>query len=199
MRIPGPLEDLSNLFSYLPGIGKKSAQRIVFGLIQNNKELAAQLARALERAVQNVQPCKSCQNLTDKELCDICTSPKRQKNTLCVVETPSDLAMIENSQVFNGQYFVLMGRLSPIDGIGPNELKLDLLVDRVKNENIEEVIIATNATVEGDATAYLIRELLFESAAKITRIAQGVPLGGELEMVDSGTIQHAFKGRQNFG
>lgn len=196
--MPKPLDDLVNLFSYLPGIGKKSAQRIVFGLIQNNKELASQLARSIQEAVDKIRPCKNCQNLTDKEICDLCSSAKRNKNQLCVVESPSDLSMIENSRIYDGQYFVLMGRLSPIDGIGPEELKLEVLQQRVANEPIEEVILATNATVEGDATAFLIREMLSDQKIKITRIAQGVPLGGELEMVDSGTIQHAFNGRQEF-
>ncbi len=198
MKYPRALEDLIISLSIMPGIGHKTAQRIAFELVQKNKAGARRLANSLIKAVDTVRQCTICRNLSDEEICRICLKDDRKTHQLCIVETPTDLSMIENSGIYQGRYFVLMGHLSPIDGIGPKELGISILIKQIQTDAIEEVILATNATIEGDSTAYLIREMLKGMDVKLTRIAQGVPLGGELQMVDSGTIQHAFKGRQIF-
>jgi recombination protein RecR len=198
MKYPRALEELIISLKVMPGIGHKTAQRIAFELVQKNKSGALRLANSLKNAIENIQKCRHCRNLSDEVICEICQKESRKTNQLCVVETPTDLSMIENSNIYKGRYFVLMGHLSPIDGIGPNELGIKQLIQQINNDAIEEVILATNATIEGDSTAFLIREMLKGVDVKLTRIAQGVPLGGELEMVDTGTIQHAFKGRQIF-
>ncbi len=199
LNYPRALEELITALHIMPGIGQKTANRIAFDLIQKNKQGALQLARALTNAAENIKHCQQCRNLSEQDLCPICLRNDRDRQKLCVVETPNDLAIIEKSGVYQGYYFVLMGHLSPIDGMGPKELGLEQLLDIIKkNTDISEVILATNATVEGDSTAFLIREMLKDTNIALTRIAQGVPLGGELEMVDSGTIMHAFNGRQQF-
>ncbi|MCP3851600.1 MAG: recombination protein RecR [Gammaproteobacteria bacterium] len=182
----------------LPGVGAKSAQRMAYHLLERDRRGASKMSHALNQAVEQVGHCQSCRILTEYELCDICQSTKRDRQTLCVVETPSDVYAIEQSGSYHGTYFVLMGHLSPLDGIGPQELHLDKLKQRVADETINEVILATNATVEGEATAHYLVEMLKPITKKISRIAHGVPLGGELEYIDGSTLGHAFNGRQEF-
>ncbi len=179
----------------LPGVGTKSAQRMAYHLLERDREGANKLSHALLRAAEQVGHCSSCRILTEAEQCDICQSQKRDRQMLCVVESPSDVYAIEQSGTYNGTYFVLMGHLSPLDGIGPQDLHLDTLQQRVSLEVIKEVILATNATVEGEATAHFIVEMLKPAGVKITRIAHGVPLGGELEYIDGSTLSLAFNGR----
>jgi recombination protein RecR len=192
------IKQLIDSFRCLPGVGAKSAQRMAYHLLERDRNGARKLAHALNQAAEQVGHCQSCRILTEYELCDICQSPKRENQTLCVVENPSDVYAIEQSGTYQGKYFVLMGHLSPLDGIGPQELHLDILKQRVENEAITEVILATNTTVEGEATAYYIVDMLKPYSAKVTRIAHGVPLGGELEYIDGSTLGHAFNGRQEF-
>jgi len=171
---------------------------VAYHLLERDRRGASKMSYALNQAVEQVGHCQSCRILTEYELCDICQSAKRDRQTLCVVETPSDVYAIEQSGSYHGTYFVLMGHLSPLDGIGPQELHLDKLKQRVENEVINEVILATNATVEGEATAHYLVEMLKPITTKISRIAHGVPLGGELEYIDGSTLGHAFNGRQEF-
>ena len=182
----------------LPGVGAKSAQRMAYHLLERDRNGARKLSHALIQAADQVGHCRTCRILTEYEQCDICQSAKRDRQVLCVVETPSDVYAIEQSGTYQGTYFVLMGHLSPLDGIGPQELHLDILKQRVEAEDIREVILATNATVEGEATAHYIVEMLKPYTDKITRIAHGVPLGGELEYIDGSTLGLAFNGRQKF-
>jgi recombination protein RecR len=179
----------------LPGVGPKSAQRMAMHILEHDRERGQQLSNALAAAVEAVGQCESCRMLTEDSLCEICSSMKREESLLCVVEQPSDVLAVESSGTYRGKYFVLMGHLSPIDGIGPDELGLGQLQQKVSNQVVEEVIIATNPTVEGEATAYYIAEQLKSSGVKVSRIAHGVPLGGDLDLVDMGTLAHAFKGR----
>ncbi|MCU7939900.1 MAG: recombination mediator RecR [gamma proteobacterium symbiont of Bathyaustriella thionipta] len=190
------IKQLIDSFRCLPGVGAKSAQRMAYHLLERDRNGAKKLSHALYQASEEVGHCQSCRILTEYEQCDICQSPKRNQQTLCVVETPSDVYAIEQSGSYQGRYFVLMGHLSPLDGIGPKELHLEELKYRVQHEEINEVILATNATVEGEATAHFIVEMLKPFTDKITRIAHGVPLGGELEYIDGSTLGHAFNGRQ---
>jgi len=192
------IKQLIDSLRCLPGVGAKSAQRMAYHLLERDRRGARKLSHALSQAVEQVGHCQCCRILTEYELCDICQSPKRDRQTLCVVETPSDVYAIEQSGSFQGTYFVLMGHLSPLDGIGPQELHLDKLKQRVVTEDIKEVILATNATVEGEATAHYLVEMLQPYTSKMTRIAHGVPLGGELEYIDGSTLGHAFNGRQDF-
>lgn len=192
------IKQLIDSFRCLPGVGAKSAQRMTYHLLERDRNGAKKLAHALEKAAEQVGHCQRCRILTEYELCDICRSQKRDEQTLCVVETPSDVYAIEQSGTFKGKYFVLMGHISPLDGIGPQELHLDILKQRVETESISEVILATNTTVEGEATAHYIVEMLKPFTIKVTRIAHGVPLGGELEYIDGSTLGHAFNGRQEF-
>ncbi len=180
----------------LPGVGAKSAQRMAYHLLERDRNGARKLSHALLLAAEQVGHCSSCRILTEAEQCDICQSPKRDRQILCVVESPSDVYAIEQSGTYSGTYFVLMGHLSPLDGIGPQDLHLDTLKQRVMQESINEVILATNATVEGEATAHYIVEMLKLQGVKITRIAHGVPLGGELEYIDGSTLGLAFSGRK---
>lgn len=180
----------------LPGVGPKSAQRMAFHLLEHNREAAKQLAHTLIEAVDNIGHCSSCRTLTEDKLCKVCSSSKRDPQKLCVVETPADVNAIEQATDYNGLYFVLMGHLSPLDGIGPKDIGLDLLETRLNEGNIEEIILATNPTVEGEATAHYISELAKTAGLKATRIAHGVPVGGELEYIDGGTLSHAFSGRR---
>ncbi|HEY5604655.1 MAG TPA: recombination mediator RecR [Gammaproteobacteria bacterium] len=180
----------------LPGVGPKSAQRMAFHLLQHNREAARRLAETLLEAAEKIGHCRSCRTLTESELCTVCASTKRDRSKLCVVESPADVNAIEQATDYNGLYFVLMGHLSPLDGIGPKEIGLDLLEQRLRTGVIDEVILATNPTVEGEATAHYISEIVKERGIKPTRIAHGVPVGGELEYVDGGTLSHAFSGRR---
>jgi recombination protein RecR len=180
----------------LPGVGPKSAQRMAFHLLEHNRESARQLAHTLLEAIDNIGHCQLCRTLTEAAICDVCNNPKRNQNVLCIVETPADVNAIEQATDYNGLYFVLMGHLSPLDGIGPQQIGLDILEQRVKNGGIDEIILATNPTAEGEATAHYISDLVREYGVKSTRIAHGVPVGGELEYVDGGTLSHAFSGRR---
>lgn len=182
----------------MPGIGPKSAQRIAFQLLERDRPGARELAEALQDASDNVRHCERCRMLSDDVLCGICASNSRDASVVCVVESPADVMAIEQYTGYRGYYFVLMGRLSPLDGIGPEELGLDRLEKRFTENEIREVILATNPTVEGEATAHYIGELARERGMRVTRIAHGVPLGGELEYVDGGTLSHAFTGRLDF-
>ena len=180
----------------MPGVGQKSAQRIAFHLLERDREGASAMSSALAEAVEGIGHCKRCRMLTELEICSICSAPGRDETQLCVVETPADVVAVEDATGFRGLYFVLMGHLSPLDGIGPEELGLSALEERLGSEGIEEVIIATNPTVEGDATAHYLADLAARHNVQASRIAHGVPLGGELEYVDGGTLSHAFYGRR---
>lgn len=180
----------------MPGVGRKSAQRIAFHLLERDRGGASQLARALAEAVEGIGHCRRCRMFSETELCTICSASGRDESLVCVVESPADVMAIEDATGFRGLYFVLMGHLSPLDGIGPDELGMNLLEDRLKTEDLRELIIATNPTVEGDATAHLLAEIAARSGIQASRIAHGVPLGGELEYVDGGTLSHAFFGRR---
>mgnify|MGYP000163891655 CR=1 FL=1 len=192
------LDQLVDALTCLPGIGRKSAQRMALYLIDKNREGAQQLADNLNHALSKVRHCELCRNFSDEAQCGICSNPKRQSDLLCVVETPADVLAIEAAQSFQGRYFVLLGKLSPIDGIGPSELGLDLLQQRLQHESISEIILATNPTVEGEITAQYIADLAQQHKVKTSRIAHGVPVGGELEFIDSGTLTRAFAGRQSY-
>lgn len=180
----------------LPGVGPKSAQRMAYHLLERDREGALNLAASLQEAVEKVGHCSRCRTLSENELCPICSSERRDASLLCVVESPSDVEAIEHTSVYQGRYFVLMGHLSPLDGIGPGDIGLDLLAQRLDSGEIAEVILATNPTVEGEATAHYISEMVHSRGIRVTRIAHGVPLGGELEYVDGGTLSHAFTGRR---
>lgn len=180
----------------MPGVGRKSAQRIAFHLLERDREGARQLAAALAEAAEGIGHCVRCRMFTEQELCNVCATAGRDESVICVVESPADVMAIEDATGFRGHYFVLMGHLSPLDGIGPEELGLSLLDERLAQGNIEELIIATNPTVEGDATAHLLADMASRREVAASRIAHGVPLGGELEYVDGGTLSHAFFGRR---
>ncbi len=188
MKIPSSLEALVEALRRLPGVGPKSAQRMAYHLLQHDREGAHHIAKSLEGAVARVRHCDKCNNFAEQPLCELCSSARRDTSVLCVVEMPGDVAMMEQAQAYRGLYFVLLGRLSPLDGIGPKEINLDRLVKRATDGQVKEVIIATNFTVEGEATAHYIAELLTARGLKVTRIARGLPVGGELEHVDSGTL-----------
>ena len=189
------LQDLVNAFKGLPGIGVKSAQRIVFNLIQQNQEKALFLSDAIKNALDNINECSNCRMYTDSEVCEICSDQKRDSALLCVIESPADMIAIENSMSFNGRYFVLMGKLSPLDGIGPDQLKLDKLESIIKDVSVKEIILANSPTIEGEATASYILSLIEDTDIEATRIAYGVPMGGELEYVDSSTLTQALNNR----
>jgi recombination protein RecR len=193
--MPSHLEELIAALRCLPGVGPKSAQRMAYHLLQRDRAGALHLAQAMELAVSNIQHCSKCNNFSEQEVCSLCASPKRDASLLCVVEMPADLLMMEQTQCYRGQYFVLMGRLSPLDGIGANELHLERLVRRVQ-EHPCEVILATNFTVEGDATAHYLATLLHSKDVRVSRIARGLPVGGELDQVDSGTLAQAVLERR---
>jgi recombination protein RecR len=180
----------------MPGVGQKSAQRIAFHLLERDRDGASQLSAALAEAVAGIGHCKRCRMFTEHEHCSICSATGRDVTQLCVVESPADVMALEDATGFRGLYFVLMGHLSPLDGIGPDELGLDQLEDWLAAGEVEELIIATNPTVEGDATAHYLADLAARRGVKASRIAHGVPLGGELEYVDGGTLSHAFYGRR---
>jgi recombination protein RecR len=180
----------------LPGVGPRSAQRIAYHVLQHDRAGAERLAQALLDALRTVRHCVRCNNFAEEEVCALCRSARRDAALLCVVETPADLATVEQSLSYSGMYFVLMGRLSPLDGIGPRDIGLDRLLARATDGVVEEVILATNFTNEGEATAHYVAEMLRSSKIKVSRIARGVPLGGELEYVDFGTISQAILDRR---
>jgi len=192
------LNELVSSLKCLPSVGARTAQRMAFHLLENDREKGLQLAKAMQDALENIGHCKSCRTLTEHDICRICADKSRQLNTLCVVENPSDVLAVEQATAYRGYYFVLMGKLSPLDGIGPDDLGLDILEARLESEAIEELILATNPTVEGEVTAHYISQLAEKYKVKTTRIAHGVPVGGELDYVDSGTLSHAFDGRRNY-
>lgn len=179
----------------LPGVGPKSAQRIAFHLLERNRAGARRLAAALKEAVETVRNCERCRNFSDAPLCRVCASAKRDASLLCVVESPTDIGLIEQAGGYSGRYFVLMGRLSPLDGIGPDDLGMEKLTDLLNTGEVTEVILATSTTVEGQATAHYLTELIQGRGIRVSRLAQGIPLGGELEFVDSGTLAHAISSR----
>ena len=202
------LEGLTQAFRKLPGVGAKSAARMAFHLLQHDRPGALQIARALDHAVESIRHCVMCNTLTEQEVCVTCANPQRDCSKLCVVETPADQAALERTLAYRGLYFVLMGKLSPLDGVGPNDIGLQKLFDRVlpKDENghplpaalreVQEVILATNFTAEGEATAHVIGQALKSRGMQVTRLARGVPVGSELEYVDLGTIAHALIDRR---
>ena len=190
------LDQLIEALRCLPGVGPKSAQRMALHLLERDREGGRHLATVLEAAIEQIGRCGQCRNLTEQEVCSICANPQRDRSVLCIVESPSDVMAIEQATGYRGLYFVLMGRLSPLDGIGPAELGLDTLADRLNSEPPAEMIIATNPTVEGEATAYYLQRMAGKHKVAISRIAHGVPLGGELEFTDQSTIAHAFTSRK---
>ena len=196
MEKPAALDELMQALRCLPGVGPKSAQRMAYHLLQRDPQGAERLSGALAGALSRIRHCARCNTFTESETCVLCASPRRDASLLCVVETPGDLLMMEQSQCYSGLYFVLMGRLSPLDGIGPREIHLDRLAKRAADGQVEEVILATNFTVEGEATAHYISELLGGKGLRLTRIARGLPVGGELEHVDSGTLAQAVLERR---
>lgn len=196
MKIPASLQELTEALRCLPGVGPKSAQRMAYHLLQRDREGASRLAQSLERSLQRIRHCERCNTFTEEPVCGVCASPGRDGSLLCVVETPADLLMMEQAQCYRGLYFVLMGRLSPLDGIGPKELRLERLLQRAQEDAVREVILATNFTHEGEATAHYLAEMLRARGRTVTRIAQGLPAGGELEHVDSGTLAQAVLERR---
>jgi recombination protein RecR len=189
------LDQLISALRCLPGIGKKSAQRIAYHLLQRNRDGARSLALALTSAMDGIGHCQRCRNFSEYDLCNICSSDKRDKSLLCIVESPADVYAVEDA-AYRGLYFVLMGHLSPLDGIGPDDLGLDKLSAIIDEGVVQEVILATNSTVEGEATAHFISEMMRRKNVRISRIAHGVPVGGELEYIDSGTLSQALSGRR---
>lgn len=196
MAIDPTLQRLIQALTCQAGIGKKSAQRIAIQLLERNRSAAKTLAEALNEAVDTIHHCQQCRNYTTQTLCAICENDQRDASVVCVVENLADMMAIEQASVFMGRYFVLMGRLSPIDGIGPAEIGLDLLIDQVKTQGVKEVIIATSSTAEGEATAYFLSASLQNEPVEITRIANGVPMGGELEYIDKDTLSYALSRRE---
>jgi len=190
------LDLLVEALRVLPGVGPRSAQRMAYHLLQHDREGGERLAHALVAALGSVRRCAKCNNFTEEELCALCRSPRRDASLLCVVETPADLSMVEQTLSYSGMYFVLMGRLSPLDGVGPRDIGLERLLERAGGGEVQEVILATNFTNEGEATAHYIAEMLRARGIRVSRIARGVPLGGELEYVDAGTISQALLERR---
>lgn len=197
MKLTSGVSQLVEALRCLPGIGPKSAQRIAFHLLEHDRDGGRQLGQSLTFAMENIGHCKSCRTFCESEQCDICLSAKRQDNGLiCVVESPTDILAIEQTGQFQGRYFVLMGHLSPLDGIGPMELGLDIFEQQLSSGTVEEVILATNPTVEGETTAHFIADMCAKHDVSASRIAHGVPVGGELDLVDGMTLSHAFSGRK---
>lgn len=190
------LAELMEALRCLPGVGPKSAQRMSFHLLERDRAGGTRLAAALQAAMEHIGRCSQCRDLTENDVCQICANPRRNQSLLCVVESPSDVLAIEQATGYQGRYFVLMGRLSPLDGVGPAELGLDELAAKLQASPPAELIIATNPTVEGEATAYYLQRMAQKNGVKVSRIAHGVPLGGELEFTDQSTIAHAFSSRQ---
>ena len=196
MNGPSSLEELIQALRCLPGVGPKSAQRMAYHLLQRDQTGAARLGNALGRALSVIRHCEKCNTFSEEPVCELCRSPRRDQNLLCVIETPADLLMMEQAQCYRGHYFVLMGRLSPLDGIGPREIHFDRLLRRATEGVVTEVILATNFTLEGEATAHAIGEMLRPRGLNVTRIARGLPVGGDLEYADGVTITRALQGRQ---
>ena len=192
------LNDLVDALKCLPGVGSRTAQRMAFNLLEHNRDAGLKLADAMQQAINKIGHCSRCRTLTEHETCRICASQSRNLDVLCVVENPSDVLAIEQSTAYKGYYFVLMGKLSPLDGIGPEDLGLDKLEERLTEGEVQELILATNPTVEGEVTAHYISEIAEKHQVKTTRIAHGVPVGGELDYVDSSTLSHAFDGRRDY-
>jgi recombination protein RecR len=193
------IEELITELARLPGIGRKTAQRLTFHLLQQSPEQAQRLASVLASVSERVRPCEECGNLTEEQPCDICRDPRRDKGLVCVVEEPSTVGVVDRSTDFRGQYHVLGGRLSPLDGVGPEALRLDRLVQRVRDGGVREVILATNPSMEGEVTATYIQQLLAGMDVRVTRLARGLPMGGDLEYVDGVTLAHALVARQDVG
>jgi recombination protein RecR len=197
MKHTPALARLIDALRVLPGVGPKSAQRMAFHLLQDGRDGARALTASLEAALEKVGRCQRCRMLTESELCFICSTPQRDASLMCVVESPADVVAIEQSGGYRGRYFVLMGHLSPLDGIGPEQLGIREFETSLEEGEVAEVILATNPTVEGEATAHFLSELVRQRGLKATRIAHGVPIGGELEYIDGGTLAHALAGRQS--
>ncbi len=197
MRSPPALEQLVESLRCLPGVGPKSALRMAYHLLQHDRKGANTLASALDNALQVVSHCELCNTFSEQAICPLCASTNRDNRLLCVVEMPTDLMMMEQTHAFQGMYFVLMGRLSPLDGIGPKEIHLEKLLKRAQDGIVKEIILATNYTVEGEATAHYVNELLKARGLKVSRIARGLPMGGEIEHVDSGTLAQAMMERRS--
>ena len=196
MKTPSSLEELIAALRCLPGVGPKSAQRMAYHLLQRDRAGASRLAAAVTQALAKIRNCDQCNNYSEQALCELCGSPRRDRALLCVVESPADLLMMEQAQCYQGLYFVLMGALSPLDGIGPREIHADRLLRRATEGGVREVILATNFTMEGEATAHYVGEALRARGLKVTRIARGLPVGGEIEHVDSGTLAQAVLERR---
>lgn len=190
------IDNLIKSLCCLPGVGPKSAQRMAFNLLQHNREGGTKLAESLQQAMDTIQHCQNCRNFCETDICLFCKDPKREKQSLCIVESPADVIAIEQTRSFRGVYFVLMGHISPLDGIGPEDLGIDLLKKRLMQNDLNEIILATNPTVEGEATAHYLAHVIKPHKIKTTRIAHGVPLGGELEFIDGGTLAHAVTSRE---
>lgn len=198
MRYSPLIDQLIESLRCLPGVGPRSAQRMAFHLLQRDRDGGRRLATAVQEAMDQVGQCRQCRVLTEEPVCGLCASERRDRSLLCVVEGPADVFALEQATDFRGLYFVLMGRLSPLDGVGPEALGLDQLEARLAEGEVQEVILATSPTVEGEATSHYIADLAHERGVRTTRIAHGVPMGGELEYVDSGTLSHAFAGRRDY-
>ncbi|WP_434658170.1 recombination mediator RecR [Chromobacterium violaceum] len=196
MKNPPALEQLISALKVLPGVGPKTAQRMAFHLLQRDKQGADKLARALDRALAQLTHCQRCNTFSEAELCAICADETRRQDQLCIVEMPADLMMLEQAKCFDGLYFVLMGRISPLDNIGPKDLHLDKLLARALDGQVSEIVIATNFTAEGEVTSHMLSELFKERGLTVTRIARGMPVGGELEYVDLGTLAQAVYERR---
>lgn len=190
------LQQLIDALRCLPGVGPKSAQRMAFHLLHQDREGASRINTALAEAMSHIRSCSRCRMFAEAELCEYCASPRRDAALLCVVEGPADVMAIEQAGGYNGRYFVLMGHLSPLDGIGPEALGLELLDQQLRQGTVRELIVATNSTVEGEATAHYLAEMAHGHGIGVSRIAHGIPMGGELEYVDSGTLAHALSGRK---
>lgn len=190
------LQRLMQALRRLPGVGPKSAQRMAFHLLQHDRQGACQLVQVLGEALEKIRRCQSCRNLTEMPICPICLDPGRERSKLCVVETPADALAIEQTGVFRGVFFILHGHLSPLDGVGPEDLGLEDLEQRLREGEVKELILATNSTVEGEATAHYLAELARRAGVCVSRIAHGVPVGGELEYLDAHTLAYAFEGRR---
>lgn len=198
MQIPAPMERLIGELSRLPGIGRKTAQRLAFNILRYSPEEAANLAEAIIEVKRRIHHCSICFSFTDSNPCKICQDLRRNRQVICIVEQPNNIFMIEKSQGYHGLYHVLMGAISPLDGIGPDQLKFRELLERIEGADIQELIIATNPTVQGEATSFFLQQELEEKVPKITRLARGLPAGGDLEYVDDVTLTQAFIGRQPF-
>ena len=196
-RGPASLDALTTALRKLPGVGARSAQRFAYHLLQHDREAALEISRALAESVAKIRHCARCNTFTEREVCETCESPRRDLSLLCVVETPADQLMVEQTHSYPGLYFVLMGRLSPIEGVGPRDIHLERLLERACDGVVKEVILATNFTQEGEATAHYVGEMLRARGLRVTRLARGVPVGSELEYVDPSTIAHALRDRRN--